>query len=220
MQKGTRAARLTTLAPEAKAKRANMIARTILLAAISSGLFFQAQARAEEQTALFAGGCFWCMESAFQEVEGVQDVVSGFTGGTLANPTYSGNHAGHFEAIEVAYDPAVVSYQQLLDLYWVNVDPLDNNGQFCDKGPSYRSAIFPVGAEQQRLAQESLAAVEARFKSDKVYTEIRPAGEFWPVEEGHQDYYLKNPVRYKYYRWNCGRDNRLEQLWGKGAGSH
>lgn len=166
---------------------------------------------------MFAGGCFWCMESAYQDQEGVSDVVSGFTGGTLANPTYKGNHAGHFEAVKVTYDPAVISYQELLDLYWVNVDPFDNSGQFCDKGPSYRSAIFPATDEELRLAEESRAVVEARFASDKVYTEIRPAGDFWPVEEGHQDYYLKNPVRYKYYRWNCGRDQRLEKIWGSAA---
>lgn len=175
-------------------------------------------ALADTATAMFAGGCFWCMESDFQDQAGVVDVVSGFTGGSIPNPTYKGNHQGHFEAIKVTYDPAVISYQDLLDLYWVNVDPLDNKGQFCDKGPSYRSALFPASEEERVLAEQSLAAVEARFAPDKVYTEIRPAGEFWPVEEGHQDYYLKNPVRYKYYRWNCGRDQRLKQLWGESAG--
>lgn len=164
--------------------------------------------------AYFAGGCFWCMESDFEKRKGVLAVISGFTGGTLPNPTYSGNHEGHFEAIEVSYDPAVVSYQQLLDLFWVNVDPFDNTGQFCDKGFSYRSAIFPGNAEETRLANESLAKVAAKFPGDKIYTEIRPANAFWPVEEYHQDYYLKNPIRYKYYRWNCGRDARLEKLWG------
>jgi len=177
-------------------------------------------ALAETATAMFAGGCFWCMEAAFQGREGVTDVVSGFTGGSRPNPTYQGNHAGHFEAVEVTYDPTVVSYQQLLDLYWVNIDPFDNKGQFCDKGPSYRSAIFPATESERAQAEQSLAAVAARFAPDKVYTEIRPAGRFWPVEEYHQDYYLKNPVRYKYYRWNCGRDQRLEQLWGSDAGGH
>jgi peptide-methionine (S)-S-oxide reductase len=183
-------------------------------------LCLQAPALAAEDRALFAGGCFWCMEAAFQGREGVTDVVSGFTGGSLPNPTYSGNHSGHFEAVEVTYDPALVSYQQLLDLYWVNVDPLDNNGQFCDKGASYRSAIFPDGDSQQQLAEASLAQVRKRFAPNEVYTEIHPAGKFWPVEEPHQDYYLKNPVRYNFYRWNCGRDQRLEQLWGKDAVSH
>lgn len=170
--------------------------------------------------AYFAGGCFWCMESDFEKRVGVIGVISGFTGGELPNPTYSGNHQGHFEAIEVSYDPAVVSYQQLLDLFWVNVDPFDNEGQFCDKGFSYRSAIFPAGEEEMRLARASLEKTASRFPNETVHTEIRPANAFWPVEEYHQDYYLKNPIRYKYYRWNCGRDARLKALWGdatKGA---
>ena len=173
------------------------------------------QAFAETATAHFAGGCFWCMESDYQGRDGVIDVVSGFTGGTLKNPTYKGRHDGHFEAIEVTYDPAIVSYQELLDRFWVNVDPFDNKGQFCDKGFSYRSAVFPANTAEKKLAQESLAAVAARFPDQQVYTEIRDANEFWPVEEYHQDYYLKNPVRYKYYRWNCGRDQRLEAIWGE-----
>lgn len=176
--------------------------------------------RAETATAMFAGGCFWCMEAAFQDRTGVSDVVSGFTGGSSQNPTYQGDHTGHFEAVKVTYDPSVISYQQLLDLYWVNVDPFDNAGQFCDKGPSYRSAIFPATEEEHELAEQVRETVVARFSADKVYTEIRPAGAFWPVEEHHQDYYLKNPVRYKYYRWNCGRDQRLEKIWGSSAIQH
>ncbi|MEE4143919.1 MAG: peptide-methionine (S)-S-oxide reductase MsrA [Halieaceae bacterium] len=179
-----------------------------------------ASARAGEGIAMFAGGCFWCMEAAYQGREGVTDVVSGFTGGSVPNPTYQGNHAGHFEAIRVTYDPAVVSYQQLLDLYWVNVDPFDNAGQFCDKGPSYRSAIFPATEQEMALAQRSLAVVAERFAPKTVHTEIRQAGQFWPVEEYHQDYFLKNPVRYKYYRWNCGRDQRLKQIWGGDFDAH
>ena len=173
--------------------------------------------RAESATAMFAGGCFWCMESDFQDQAGVLDVVSGFTGGTLKNPTYSGNHQGHFEAIRVSYDPDVISYQQLLDLFWVNIDPFDNKGQFCDKGFSYRSAIFPGNATERQLAEQSKATVAARFTGETVYTEIRDAGAFWPVEEYHQDYYQKNPLRYKYYRWNCGRDQRLQAIWGEAA---
>ncbi len=192
-------------------KTRSIIAALLLVAAAPAAL-------AETAVAHFAGGCFWCMESAFQEREGVKDVVSGFTGGELENPTYQGDHTGHFEAIEVTYDPAVISYQQLLDLYWVNVDPFDNTGQFCDKGFSYRSALFPANAEERQLAEASLAAVEQRFPGQKVYTEIRDANRFWPVEEYHQDYWLKNPLRYKYYRWNCGRDQRLEQIWGDEAG--
>ena len=169
---------------------------------------------ADSATAIFAGGCFWCMEADYEKQAGVTGVVSGFTGGTLPNPTYSGNHQGHFEAVEVTYDPAIVDYAELLDVFWKNVDPLDNQGQFCDKGPSYRSAIFPGSESEKVLAEQSKAKVAARFSGQTVYTEIRDRGQFWPVEEYHQDYYLKNPVRYKYYRWNCGRDQRLEQLWG------
>jgi peptide-methionine (S)-S-oxide reductase len=169
---------------------------------------------ADSATAIFAGGCFWCMEADYEKQAGVTGVVSGFTGGTLPNPTYSGNHQGHFEAVEVTYDPAIVDYAELLDVFWKNVDPFDNQGQFCDKGPSYRSAIFPGSESEKVLAEQSKAKVAARFSGQTVYTEIRDRGRFWPVEEYHQDYYLKNPVRYKYYRWNCGRDQRLEQLWG------
>ena len=190
---------------------------TLLLTAL---LGFIPLTHAESATAIFAGGCFWCMESDYQEQKGVTEVVSGFIGGTLENPTYSGNHQGHFEAVKVSYDPAVISYQQLLDLFWVNVDPFDNKGQFCDKGFSYRSAIFVQGAGEQQLAEQSLTTVAQRFPEEKVYTEIRDAGKFWPVEEYHQDYYLKNPLRYKYYRWNCGRDQRLEQLWGTPTAAH
>lgn len=169
---------------------------------------------AGETTAFFAGGCFWCMESDYQDVEGVSDVISGFTGGTLENPSYKGNHEGHYEAIRVTYDPQVISYRELLDLFWVSIDPFDNAGQFCDKGFSYRSAIFTAGAEERALAQQTRDAVSERFSGRQVFTEILDAGKFWPVEEYHQDYYLKNPLRYKYYRWNCGRDRRLEELWG------
>ena len=169
---------------------------------------------ADSATAIFAGGCFWCMEADYEKQAGVTGVVSGFTGGTLPNPTYSGNHQGHFEAVEVTYDPAIVDYAELLDVFWKNIDPFDNQGQFCDKGPSYRSAIFPGNESEKVLAEQSKAKVTARFSGQTVYTEIRDRGQFWPVEEYHQDYYLKNPVRYKYYRWNCGRDQRLEQLWG------
>ena len=157
------------------------------------------------------------MESAYEKQVGVTGVVSGFTGGTLKNPTYSGNHRGHFEAVEVTYDPAAVSYQELLDLFWRNIDPLDDRGQFCDKGPSYRSAIFTGSPVERELAEKSKATIAARFNDRQVYTEIHKASEFWPVEEYHQDYYLKNPVRYKYYRWNCGRDQRLQKLWGDEA---
>ena len=186
--------------------------RQLLLAGLLAIASFSDNA--EPAKAYFAGGCFWCMESDYQDLDGVVDVVSGFTGGTLENPTYKGNHEGHFEAIEVTYDPSVVSYQQLLEKFWVSVDPFDNAGQFCDKGFSYRSALFPADGSERALAEASKAAVVAQFPGQQVHTEIRAAGKFWPVEEYHQDYYLKNPVRYKYYRWNCGRDQRLEAIWG------
>lgn len=179
---------------------------------------FGSGVRAESAVAVFAGGCFWCMESFYQEYEGVTDVVSGFTGGTSENPSYKGDHAGHYEAVQLTYNPDVVSYETLLDSFWHNIDPFDGNGQFCDKGPSYRSAIFASTPRETELALKSKEEVAARFASQTVQTEILAASAFWPVEEGHQDYYLKNPVRYKYYRWNCGRDQRLEAIWGDLAG--
>jgi len=181
-------------------------------------LGFHSSARAESAVAVFAGGCFWCMESFYQEYEGVTDVVSGFTGGTLENPTYRGNHEGHWEAVKVTYDPQIVRYEDLLNSFWHNIDPFDDRGQFCDKGPSYRSAIFVGGVQERELAMQSKVTVAEKFPGQKVHTEILDAGAFWPVEEGHQDYYLKNPLRYKHYRWNCGRDQRLEAIWGASAG--
>ncbi|MFT6433126.1 MAG: peptide-methionine (S)-S-oxide reductase [Candidatus Azotimanducaceae bacterium] len=166
------------------------------------------------EKAVFAGGCFWCVESLYQEQDGVSEVVSGFTGGTLRNPTYNGNHRGHYEAVKVTYDPSVISYQALLDLYWVNIDPFDNLGQFCDKGPSYRAAIFVGSDEERALAEASKEKVEARFEGETVFTEILGAKKFYPVEKSHQDYYKKNPIRYRFYRSGCRRDDRLEQIWG------
>ncbi len=167
-------------------------------------------------SAIFAGGCFWCVEAAYQDVEGVTDAISGFTGGKLKNPTYSGNHSGHFEAVKVTYDPGIVSYQNLLDIFWVNIDPFDNRGQFCDKGPSYRSAIF-VDEEQKQLALDSRSRVIHEFADDTVYTEVLDQSTFYPVEEYHQDYYEKNPIRYNLYRTGCRRDARLHQIWGDAA---
>ena len=173
-------------------------------------------------TAAFAGGCFWCMEAAYQDVEGVEDVVSGFTGGTHPNPTYKGAHDGHYEAILVTYDPDRISYRELLDLFWVNVDPFDDGGQFCDRGESYRPAVFVGNEDERALAESSRQQVVDRFPDQEVRTPILPRADFFTVEEGHQDYYLKNPLRYKFYRFNCGRDKRLQQIWGDaaGGGSH
>ena len=173
----------------------------------------------QADTAVFAGGCFWCVEAAYQDIEGVAGAVSGFTGGKLKNPTYSGNHRGHYEAVKVTYDPAVVSYEQLLKVFWHNIDPFDDRGQFCDKGPSYRSAIF-FTEEQRPLAEASKDDVVRQFEPELVVTELLPAAKFWPVEAAHQDYYKKNPIRYHFYRTGCGRDRRLSQVWGDAAGSH
>jgi peptide-methionine (S)-S-oxide reductase len=156
------------------------------------------------------------MEADFEKLEGVSGVISGFTGGTLVNPTYNGDHTGHYEAVEVTYDPAKVSYQQLLDYYWVHIDPFDPSGQFCDKGHSYMSAIFVANAEERKLAEQSLRRVAARFPNQKVTTQILDVSAFYPIqgeESYHQDYYKKNPVRYKFYRASCGRDRRLKEIW-------
>ena len=173
----------------------------------------------QADTAVFAGGCFWCVEAAYQDIEGVTGAVSGFTGGKLRNPTYNGNHRGHYEAVKVTYDPAVVSYEQLLKVFWHNIDPFDDRGQFCDKGPSYRSAIFFTD-EQRPLADASKDDVVRQFEPELVVTELLPAAKFWPVEAAHQNYYKKNPIRYHFYRTGCGRDRRLNQVWGDAAGSH
>ncbi|HEY9202624.1 MAG TPA: peptide-methionine (S)-S-oxide reductase MsrA [Gammaproteobacteria bacterium] len=170
--------------------------------------------------AVFAGGCFWCMEADFEKLDGVTDVISGFTGGTVANPTYMGNHDGHYEAIQVTYNPDVVSYQQLLDYFWINIDPFDARGQFCDKGHEYLSAIFVANDNERALAQKSREKVVAQFPDKKVVTPVLSASTFYPIkgdESYHQDYYKNNPIRYKFYRFNCGRDSRLKEIWGDKA---
>jgi peptide-methionine (S)-S-oxide reductase len=168
--------------------------------------------------ATFAGGCFWCVEADFDKVDGVLSTTSGYIGGHTADPTYEEvvrGGTGHAEAVEIVYDPSKVTYQKLLEVFWHNIDPLAKNRQFCDRGEQYRSAIFYHGDAQRRLAGASKAAVEARFKEQPVHTQIVAAGKFYKAEEYHQDYYLKNPIRYKFYRFNCGRDGRLEELWGR-----
>jgi peptide-methionine (S)-S-oxide reductase len=175
---------------------------------------------AQTAKATFAGGCFWCEESAFEGVKGVTSVISGYTGGVKNEPTYeevSSGSTGHRESVEVTYNPRVVSYQQLLDVFWHNVDPFDNSGQFCDHGSQYRSAIFVRDAAQRQLAAASKAAVEKKF-GRRVVTDVLPAARFWPAEEYHQDFYKKNPVRYRIYKFNCGREERLKELWGSAAG--
>lgn len=171
------------------------------------------------ETATFAGGCFWCMEPPFDELDGVVSTTSGYTGGQTKNPSYeevSSGVTGHAEAVQVIFDPAKISYSRLLDVFWPNIDPLTPNAQFCDHGSQYRTAIFYHNEEQQRLAEASKKALEQSGRFTKpIVTEIVPAGEFYKAEEYHQDYYQKNPLRYKFYRYQCGRDQVLAQLWGK-----
>jgi peptide-methionine (S)-S-oxide reductase len=172
--------------------------------------------------ATFAGGCFWCMEPPFEKIPGVASVTSGYTGGEKVDPTYeevSAGRTGHAEAVEVLYDPAKVTYSQLLDVFWHNIDPTQADGQFCDHGRQYRTAIYTHDAEQKRLAEESRQQVMAKLQKP-VVTEIVPAARFYPAEEYHQDFYKRNPVRYYTYRAGCGRDRRLKQLWGADAGAH
>ena len=174
------------------------------------------------QAAVFAGGCFWCMEPPFDALPGVISTTSGYTGGRTRNPNYhdvSAGITGHAEAVRVIYDPAKVTYAKLLEVFWHNIDPTVKDRQFCDGGNQYRTGIFYLSPEQKRLAEESRAQLEKTrpFKAP-IVTEIVAAGDFWAAEDYHQDYYKKNPVRYKFYRTGCGRDSRLEELWGKQAG--
>ena len=179
----------------------------------------EAQTAAQTETATFAGGCFWCMEPPFDALPGVISTTSGYTGGDTRNPSYaqvSAGGTGHAEVVQVVFDPALVSYEQLLEVFWRNIDPLTPNRQFCDVGSQYRPAIFYHGEEQKRLAEASKAALEqAGTFAVPIVVEIVTASEFWPAEEYHQNYYRKNPIRYKFYRYGCGRDKRLEELWGE-----
>ncbi|MEQ1561811.1 MAG: peptide-methionine (S)-S-oxide reductase MsrA, partial [Nitrospiraceae bacterium] len=175
----------------------------------------QAAADAPLGKAYFAGGCFWCMEEAFEKIDGVLSATSGYMGGTVVNPSYeevSAGRTGHAESVEVVYDPAKVSYQKLLDAFWRNVDPLAANAQFCDHGSQYRAAIFYRTEEEKRLSETSKQAIEQskRF-TETIVTQIVPAAPFYSAEEYHQDFYKKNPVRYKFYKYNCGRAQRLEE---------
>jgi len=174
------------------------------------------------EKATFAGGCFWCMEHPFDELSGVVSVTSGYTGGHKKNPTYeevSAGGTGHAESVQVVYDPAKVTYEKLLNVFWHNIDPTTRDRQFCDSGNQYRSAIFYHNEEQHRLALQSKAQLEKpKLFKGPVVTEIVQATEFYPAEEYHQHYYRKNPIRYKFYRTSCGRDQRLRELWGSEAG--
>jgi peptide-methionine (S)-S-oxide reductase len=201
--------------------------RRLLIAAIAWALLaapaalrasLQQTSDAGYRTATFAGGCFWCMEPPFDELPGVMSTTSGYTGGQTRNPTYeevSAGHTGHAEAVEVVYDPARITYEQLLDVFWKNIDPITPNRQFCDVGSQYRSAIFYHGDEQQLLAEKSKRAIESSGRFDEpIVTEIHPAGPFYKAEEYHQDYYKKNPIRFNFYKFTCGRARRLAELWG------
>ncbi|MGB7325331.1 MAG: peptide-methionine (S)-S-oxide reductase MsrA [Rubripirellula sp.] len=174
---------------------------------------------ATEATATFAGGCFWCMEPPFDKMPGVISTTAGYTGGRTPNPTYEAvktGRTGHIESMQVKYDPSKVTYQQLLTLFWHNVDPITANGQFCDKGGQYRTAIFYENDEQKEIAQQSKQSI-AKQLNIRVRTELIKATKFYPAEEYHQDYYTKNPTKYKFYRWTCGRDARLDEIWGDKA---
>ncbi len=180
-----------------------------------------APTQAATAIATFAGGCFWCMEGPFDKLDGVISTTSGYTGGHTDNPTYpevSSGATGHAESVQVVYDPDKISYEQLLTTFWHNIDPTVKNRQFCDVGSQYRSAIFYHDETQKKLAEESKVALEQAVFGKALVTEITAAGTFYPAEDYHQDYYMKNPLRYKYYRYSCGRDQRLEQIWGEAAG--
>ena len=171
----------------------------------------------EKATATFAGGCFWCMEPPFDAEPGVIETIVGYTGGSTENPTYeqvSAGGSGHAESIQIIYDPANVSYERMLDIFWKNIDPLDSDGQFCDKGTQYRSAIFYHNEEQKKLAEVSKKRIEESGSLPaSIVTEIAQAYTFYPAEEYHQEYYKKNPIRYKFYRLSCRRDKRIGELW-------
>ena len=194
---------------------------------VASSLAFFSSAGAEDRrledpparvaTAVFAGGCFWCVEADFDKVDGVVETISGYTGGSLENPSYrkvTQGNTGHYEAVKVTYDPSKVSYDELASYFVRHIDPTDDKGQFCDKGESYRSAIFVSGQSERDVAQAALDGAAETLGQD-VVTEVLPAATFWPAEDDHQDYYIRSAVKYGYYRKACGRDARLQQLWGK-----
>ena len=196
-----------------------LCASLLLTAIAANAQTTKPAAGAATAKAIFAGGCFWCMEHPFDVLPGVVSTTSGYIGGQKKNPTYeevSAGRTGHTEAVQVVYDPKKVTYEKLLDVFWHNIDPTVKDQQFCDHGSQYRSGIFYVDDEQKRLADASKAALDRNKPfSAAIVTEITRASEFYPAEDYHQDFYLKNPLRYKYYRSGCGRDARLKQLWGK-----
>lgn len=184
---------------------------TLFLTAL---LVLPSTAQNKLQSAIFAGGCFWCVESDFDHLNGVVETVSGYSGGDLKNPTYQ-NHEGHREVVKITYDPAKVSYEQLLEVFWHSVDPTDNGGQFCDRGFAYTTAVYAQDNEQLQAARASKEALKSAGK--KIVTPVEPAKKFWEAEGYHQDYYKKNPARYNYYRFACRRDATVKKVWGEDA---
>lgn len=191
----------------------------MLTVAVAFLLLAHAAGAQQLQKAVFAGGCFWCVESDFDKVPGVVSTVSGYSGGKTADPTYrqvTRGGTGHYEVVEITYDPAKVSYDALLTVFWHSVDPTDDGGQFCDRGQSYETAVFVANDEERRLAEASKAAAQKQLDRP-IVTPILPAGPFFAAEDYHQDYYKKNPVRYRYYRFSCGRNSRVKDVWGERA---
>lgn len=202
----------------------------IFVGLTAAGIAFWKQAGADEQVPasgdirhhaeiVVAGGCFWCVESDFDKVDGVLETISGYTGGHVQNPTYkqvSRENTGHYEAVRVIYDPSVVTYDELLDYYWRHVDPTDADGQFCDRGDSYRTAIFVETDEEREAAEASKAALNALdILPGEIVTPIKDRGTFWPAEDYHQNYYKTHPIKYSYYRHACGRDKRVKEVWSE-----
>jgi len=200
-----------------KYRFALLIGALAVLILVAGAAFCQeTDARQNLEKATFAGGCFWCMENPFDKLEGVVSTTSGYSGGHVENPSYkqvSAGGTGHAEAVQLLYDPSQISYETLLDVFWRNVDPFDSGGQFCDRGNQYRSAIFPHNEMQKQLAIQSIEKLQKRFER-KIVTGIEQFTNFYEAEEYHQDYYVKNPLRYKLYRTGCGRDRRLKEVWG------
>ena len=194
------------------------ISRILISLALAVAALQPVQAESQMKTAILAGGCFWCVESDYEKLDGIGDVVSGYIGGHVDNPTYqqvSSGTSGHIEAAIINYDASKISYTQILDYFWRHIDPTNDKGQFCDFGPQYRPAIFYQDEEQHELARQSLQNIrETKPFSDPIRVELIKATKFYPAEDYHQDYYKKNPVRYKFYRYSCGRDARVEELWG------
>ena len=179
-------------------------------------IVFPLRVSADSEEAIFAGGCFWCLEHDLEKIDGVFSAESGYSGGDLINPTYE-NHSGHQEAVKISFDSNVISYKELLNQYWLNIDPFDNKGQFCDRGDSYKPVIFTSNQEQERAAKESQKniAVGLDIPLDQLKVEIIDSKSFWIAEDYHQDFADKNPLKYNFYRTSCGRDNRLKKVWGK-----